>query len=189
MKNSIAIKAVALSMALMLTSGCDQEVKEGTAHVKLTIPGLLELENTIKYGKKQEKLHLFEMSAAAIVAQSSVRLSTTNAEIPDQTTLATLSVLDSSGNVVEAHTFAASVQSGMGRFANPAQVENWVNNIDVPDEGALKISASNIEITPPHEGTYSATNTMVIDGQTIASATASRTVDGPGGPKPPTDPK
>lgn len=59
----------------------------------------------------------------------------------------------------------------------------------VPDEGGISVAAPDIEIVPPNQGVYTATNDFIVAGQMVASATATGVVHGGGGPRPPTDPK
>lgn len=93
------------------------------------------------------------------------------------------------GSTVAAKTFVAKVVSGRGTFNDPAQVENWFNSISVPDSGSVAIDAPDIEIRPPQQGHYTATNKLVIANQVVASATAYGYIPPGGGDRPPTHPK
>lgn len=188
-----SIKAFMLGSMLVLLSGCaSMEMKDASAKVKLTIPGILEAEAEANFRRKgvEEQIAFPGATLSSVTAQSSIKITTSNnASIPDQVTLATLSIKDASGNMVAARTFPAEVSSGIAVFSNPAEVEAWVGNQAVPDEGGISVKAPDIEIVPPSQGVYTATNDFVINGEVVASATASGFVRGGGGPQPPTDPK
>jgi hypothetical protein len=126
--------------------------------------------------------------ASTIASDSRFELSASNARIPDQTTLATVIIKGSNGSTIAAKTFAARVVSGRGTFSDPAQVENWFNGISIPDNVIVSIAAPDVEINPPQQGSYTATNKVVISNQVVASATASGYISG-GGNNPPTHPK
>lgn len=173
------LKAVMLGLVLVLPSGCSTlEATEARALIKIKA-GVIEVEGEIKF-KKKETEEKSSLALGEAASQTQLNLTSTNATIPNQRTLATLVLKNSSDQVVGARTFIVDIYYGVAKFANPADVETWFSSMPVSQYGSVVVTAPDVEIYPGRTGTYTATNTIVLGGHAIASATASRTSQSPG---------
>lgn len=189
------LRVLVLTALIVALPGCaTHEVKSASVEAKFTIPGILETKAQIQIEKKPSPKFMpsaddMRDMAYAVANDSRIELTASNARIPDQTTLATISVKNGVGNTIAARTFVASVVSGRGTFNNSSEVEEWLNGIAIPDDAIMSIAAPDIEIYPPQQGTYTATNKLVISNQIMASATAMGRIPPRNDPRPPTHPQ
>lgn len=186
--------AKALSLALLVASqiGCaGLQPKKATVRVTITT-GIVNLDATIDYEKKEEQENNFVQSAlkrGKFSLMSSpedilLEIDTSNAVLRDQFTSALIQVRSSSGQLLSASTFPAQIINGVATFSDVNEVIEWLDAFAV-DTGSVTVGLPGVSVSPPSQGWYTVSSRLVMNSSVLASASASAFVDA-GGTNPPT---
>lgn len=186
------LKLVFLTALMTMLTGCGSiSVKSAKASAKINV-GVLEVSGEIQFEKNPSDESIpvaFTQLAKVVASDSRIEISSSNSQVPNQTTPALVIIKRPNGSAIAGKAFPANIVSGRGSFSNPAQVESWLNSLSIPDEAIITIEAPDVVINPPQQGYYTATNKVVISNQVMASATATGYISPGGGDRPPTHPK
>ena len=185
--------AKTLSLVLLVASqiGCaGLQPKKATIRVEITT-GIVNLDATIDYEKKEEQENSFVQSAlkrGKFSLMSSpedilLEIDASNAVLRDQFTSALIQVRSSSGQLLAASTFSAKIINGVAAFSDVNEVIEWLDEFAV-DTGSVTVGVSGVSVSPPSQGWYTVSSRLVMNSSVLASASASAFVEA-GGTNPP----